>query len=283
MKKIKALVKENFKNYIFITIGVFLVALSCNTFVIPLGISAGGVSGVGIILYALFNIPVAAVVYIVNIALLIIAFFFIEREVFFRSIYGSLLFPFCLSIIPSIPLIPDDPLLAIIFGGLIMGIGFGIVFLYGGSTGGTSLIPYFFKKYFHLPMATGFFLCDAVIISLNLLTGSVVAIFYGILCIIISNIVTDYFENGFSKRKSVYIISEKHDKIQVYIHQTINRGTTLLRATGGYSKEPKDVIMAIVSNNELQKIKEYTLSIDAAAFIIIGSVTEVHGQGFTIE
>lgn len=283
MEKIMNTLKSNIKNYFFIAFGVLLVALACNLFIIPIGISAGGVSGIGVIMHQLSGVSVSTVVYIGNAILLVLAFFLIEREVFYRSIFGSFLFPFFLSIIPAYALVPNDTLLAIIVGGALMGLGFGIVFSYGGSTGGTSVVPYFLKKYFNLPMAFGFFLCDALIISLNVLVGSIVGIFYGILCIVIANLVTDYCQNGFSKKKSVYIISEKNDKIQVYIHQTINRGTTLFNITGGYSKDVKTMIMSVVSNNELQKIREYALNIDSSAFIIIGSVTEVHGYGFTLE
>jgi len=283
MLKIKKLLRAQLKNYIYITFGVALVGAGYNWFIIPLGISAGGVSGIAIIANILSHIPIALVVYVLNILLLLIAFFFLDRDVFYRSLYGSLLLPLMFQIIPRWQFITNDALLAIIFGGIFMGLGFGIIFAYGGSTGGTSIVPYILQKYFHISKAVGFFLADSIVISLNLLTGNVIGIFYGVLCIIIANTIANYFETGFDKKRSFYIISSERDKIQVYIHQEINRGTTILHATGGYLAQPQDVILGVVSMSELQKIKEFTLSVDPSAFIIIGSVSEVHGQGFTLD
>jgi len=283
MERMKKFLQVNWKNYLYITFGVACVGAGYNWFIIPFGISAGGVSGIAIIMNLLSGVPISLVVYALNIFLLLVAFFFLERDIFYRSVYGSLLLPLMFQIIPGWQFIPDDTLLSIIFGGIFMGVGFGIIFAYGGSTGGTSIVPYIFQKFFHLPKAIGFFLADSVVISLNLLTGNVIGIFYGVLCIIIANAIANYFETGFTKRRSFYIISNERDKIQVYIHEELKRGTTILHATGGYLKQPQDVIMGIVSTSELQKIKEYALSIDPVAFIIIGSVSEVHGQGFTLK
>ena len=283
MNQIIDFIKNNYRNYFFISFGVLLVAISCNYFVMSLGISSGGVSGLGLVINHYFPIPISLVVYIVNILLLILAFFLIDKELVYRSIYGSLLFPFFLSLVPVKPLLEQDTLLSMIIGGLIMGTGFGIIFTYGGSTGGTSLVPYFLKKFFHIPLSAGLFLCDAIILGLSILIGGYLGLFYGLICIAISTIVTDYLQNGFSKKKSVYIISNKKEQIQNYIHTQVNRGTTLIKAEGGYSHEPKEMIMAVVSNTELRRIREYILEHDPTAFIIIGSVTEVLGHGFSMQ
>jgi len=283
MERLGTFLRANIKNYLFITIGVALVGMGYNWFIVPLGISAGGVSGIAIIANLLTGISISLVVYVLNILLLIIAFMFLDREIFYRSVYGSLLLPFMFQIIPRVQLIQGDTLLAMIFGGMFMGVGFGIIFAHGGSTGGTSIVPYILQKFFHLPKAVGFFLADSVVISLNLLTGNVIGIFYGVICIIIANMIANYFETGFTKRRSFYIISDERDKIQLYIHEEIKRGTTIVHGTGGYLKRPTDIITGVVSAQELQKIKEYTLAIDSAAFIVVGSVSEVHGEGFTFK
>jgi uncharacterized membrane-anchored protein YitT (DUF2179 family) len=283
MQKIKKILATQLKNYLYITLGVILVGAAYNWFIIPLGISAGGVSGIAIIANIISGVPIALVAYVLNILLLVVAFFCLHRDVFYRSLYGSLLLPAMFQLIPQWQFFTGDTLLAIIFGAIFMGLGFGIIFAYGGSTGGTSIVPYILQKYVHMPKAVGFFLADSVVISLNLLTGNVIGIFYGVLCIIIANTIANYFETGFDKKRSFYIISSERDKIQLYIHQEIKRGTTILHASGGYRAQQQDIILGIVSMSELQKIKEYALAVDPSAFIIIGSVSEVHGQGFTLE
>jgi len=283
MGKIVHFLQANFKNYLYITIGVGFVALAYNWFIISLGISAGGVSGIAIISNLLFGIPVAIVVYVLNISLLLIAFLFLDRSIFYRSIYGSLLLPFMLQIIPYWDILSGDPLLATIFGGIFMGLGFGVLFIYDGSTGGTSLVAYLLAKYLRLPKAFGLFFADSIIIGLNVLTGNVIGIFYGVFCIIIANVIANYFETRFTKKLSFYIISDERDKIQVYIQEEIKRETTIFHATVGYLEQPKDVMMGVVAPTELEKIKAFALSVDPSAFIIVGEPTAVYGQQFTLE
>ncbi|MGL5042090.1 MAG: YitT family protein [Culicoidibacterales bacterium] len=273
--------KSNIKNMGELIVGALLLAISLKFFIIPTGISAGGASGFATILHSIFGWNISIVVWIINAILLIAAGMLIGRDIVLKSIIGSFIFPVFLAILPNFDITNGDPLLGMICGGALTGVASYLIFSSGGSTGGTSLPPFFLKKYFNISLVTGLTIIDTISVGANLLTGSYTNVFYGIIAIFITKLVADYLETGIQKRKAVHIITEEVEQISSYIHNNIGRGTTQFKALGGYSQNNKTVILTIVNMRELHLIREKILAIDEYAFMIVGSVSEVHGQGFT--
>lgn len=274
---------ETIKRYIFMTIGMFIAGASIKFILIPTGISTGGVSGLSVILQQMTNIPYNVFNLSINLLLLVLAAFMLDKEILYKAIYGSIMFPLIIGFLPEWNLAGTDTLLAMIAGGAISGIGFSIIFLNGGSTGGTSLPPYIFRKYFGMPLTTGFFLADALSIGANLLLGEVKFVLYGTISVIILKITADYIETGITRRKAVYIISEYMDEMTNYIHNELNRGTTDIQAISGYLRKDRPIILTIVANSELNKLREKAEAIDPDVFMMVSSVAEVRGRGFSTE
>ena len=274
--------KTEIKRYIYMTIGIFIAACSIKFLLIPTNISSGGVTGLSIVIYNLTGIPVNIMVFGINIVFLLLALVFLGKEIFFTTLYGSLLFPIFLSILPDIDLTRGDILMAMIAGGATSGVGFGIVFLTGGSTGGTSLPPYFLKKSFGMSLTTGFLLADIVSVGANIFMGDYTNVIYGTIAVVTLKVVADYVETGLTRRKAVYILSDASEEISTFIHTELNRGSTNIQVVTGYMKEEKPMILAVVSSRELFTLKEQIKTLDPYAFILISTVSEVEGRGFTI-
>ncbi len=273
--------RKQVRNMVELILGALVLAMSVKFFIIPTGISAGGVSGLATILYVLFGWSIPIVVWVINFSILLVSGLILGKDIVIKSIVGSIVFPLFLAILPDLDLTGGDHLLGMIIGGMITGIASYLIFSSGGSTGGTSLPPFILKKYFNISLVTGLTIIDGLTLGANIFTGKFTNIFYGLLSIIIMKIVVDYLESGMKKRKSVHIISDEYQAIMKYIHESIGRGTTLLEAKGGYSQKDKPVILTIVSSRELHLIRAKVMEMDSNAFLIIGSVSEVHGYGFT--
>lgn len=275
--------RKIFHSFLFMTIGSFLLAIAVKWLIIPTNISAGGSPGFALLLNKLFNISMDNGITILTIFFLIIGFLFLGRAFTLRTIYGAFSFPFFLQVLPKFDLTNNDPLLAMIVAGTISGISIYFMLQVGGSTGGTSIPPFIFNKYFNISITTGIIIIDGLSIATNIVVGNFSNIFYGIIHILVVKFVADYLMTGLQKGKSLHIISEYIDEINDFIQKEIYRGTTVYSARGGYSNKERRVLMTIVSSKELQIIRENALHIDPNAFLIVGNVSEVHGEGFTLE
>ncbi|WP_101773382.1 YitT family protein [Peptostreptococcus faecalis] len=281
MNKVKN--TQRLKELLYVTIGALLLGISINSILLQNKIVAGGANGVSIILNNLFEWNVAIILYSINIPLLIICYFLLGKEVFLKTVYGSMIYPFFVGITASVPILTNNLLLGAIYGGVTTGVGLGLVFWGNASTGGTAILAQILNKYFHISLGLAIFILDSVIIMTAMLVFNTNLVLYSLICLFIIGRVIDMVQVGFIRSKTILIISEKYMVINEMLIRDQNKGTTLIPMQGGYANNKSKMIMAVIYDKDFHKIKESILDIDEMAFIVALNASEVSGRGFSLK
>lgn len=276
--------KETVKEYLLITLGVILVAISVEYFYTPNKLAAGGVTGFAIIVNALIpQLSVGTVTLVVNLLLFAVAFYLIGGNFGAKTIYASIMLSVIMWIIEAIfkpYAITTDLVIATVFGTIISAFGMAIVFNNNSSTGGTDILAKILNKFFHFNIGTALLIVDIIITFGGAMVFGIDTGFYAMLSVILLGITVDRFIDGFNSSKEVIIMSEKCDEIGRYILDEIGRGCTYLHGEGAYSGKRKKVIYTILSRNEFIKLKSFIKQVDKRAFISVRESYEVLGEGF---
>lgn len=272
---------ENILAILGLTLGVFVLAVGLIFFLEPNTIASGGVTGFAIGFKELTNIPIYLTNLIINIPLFIIGVMVLGKNFGWKTLYSTALLSLFLKIIPSQAVTPDL-LLSSIFGGLVAGIGLGIVFKSGGTTGGTDLAGAILNKFFpSLSLANFMMIIDLlVVVFAGIVTRNIEISFYSIIALFITVKVVDLMLEGFGYSKGFLIITDKPEEIGIKIMKDLDRGVTLFKGKGMYSKEDKDVMLCVVNRAQFTKTKDIVNDIDSNAFIMVVEVSEVLGEGF---
>ena len=277
-------IKQTIIDYLVIAIGAFIFSFGIAMFTSPNNIAPGGVSGIGTMLNHLFNIPIGSVIIAVNIPLFIFSFKKFGRSFFKKSLFATFLTS---SLIDVLPFILEkhyiySPLLASIFGGVSIGVGVGIIFLRGGTTGGADILAKLIRlKYPHFSLGTLVFIIDAIIVISTLFVyGSIEALLYSTVSFFVTSRAVDAIIFGAARSKMLLIITTQPQEISKRIMNDIQHGVTLIPASGGYTKEEKTILLSVVRPNEVAEINKIVKEIDRSAFTIITESNEVFGYGF---
>lgn len=273
------------REYIFITIGFILVALSLELFLVPNKIAAGGVSGIAIIINSIFPIlDVGALMLIMNVILFIIAFIVIGNKFGGKSIYASLGLSGAIWIMDKFQLsnyvLTKDLILASIFGTLLGGVGMAMVFNQNASTGGTDILAKILNKFFHLDIGKALLSVDFIVtIFAAAIFGADVGM-YALLCVILNGYVIDNVIEGLNNCKEIMVISKKKDLISKFIIEELDRGCTIFHGTGGYSSQQTNILYTVLNRKQFIKLKKFIKEVDERAFITVSEAHEVLGEGF---
>ena len=280
----KKTIKQTIIDYIIIAIGAFIFSFGIAMFTSPNNIAPGGVSGIGTMLNHLFNIPIGSVIIAVNIPLFIFSFKKFGRSFFKKSLFAIFLTS---SLIDILPFILEkhyiySPLLASIFGGVSIGVGVGIIFLRGGTTGGADILAKLIRlKYPHFSLGTLVFIIDAIIVISTLFVyGSIEALLYSTVSFFVTSRAVDAIIFGAARSKMLLIITTQPQQIAKRIMNDIQHGVTLIPASGGYTNEEKTILLSVVRPNEVAEINKIVKEIDRSAFTVITESNEVFGYGF---
>lgn len=275
--------KDLVKDIFIITLGTFINAIGWTLFLIPWKIVGGGLSGVGTMIYYVTGIPVGISYLLMNVLLLIVAMKIIGKSFGFKTIYGIASSSFFITYLQNFfnsPILYDQFLSSVI-GGILLGSGIGIVFLAGGSTGGTEIIVMIINKFRNVSPGRTMFLFDLIIIgSSYFIFRSFETIIYGYVTMAISGYATDLVLEGGKSSVQLFIFSDKYGHIADEITKTLGRGVTLIQGTGWYTKENRNIILTIVRRRELPTVLRIIKKHDKNAFISMGSVAGVFGEGF---
>ncbi|MDR3593330.1 YitT family protein [Clostridium sp.] len=272
------------KEYSIITLGILLVAFAIEYFYAPNNIAAGGVTGIAIILNAVMpNLSIGLITLVLNGLLFIVAFMFIDGSFGVKTIYASLGLSIVIWIIEKFlrpAAITNDLMIATIFGALISAIGMALVFNENASTGGTDILAKILNVFFHLEIGKSLLAVDFIITFVSIFVFGINVALYSMLSIILLGIIVDRLIEGFNVCKSVFIISKNSYEISTYIIDTLQRGCTFLNGVGAYTGKDINVLYAVISRNEFIKLKKFIKDTDPEAFITVGEVHEVLGEGF---
>lgn len=292
--KLRELLKEyqrmkplvTIKEYFMIAISTIPYALAVNWILVPHAIVGGGLTGLCEIIYFATDtfIPIWLSSFVLNLALLVVAFFTVGWRYCVRTLWGVLCYTIWLRVvdIPDVPVI-SDPFMAVILGGLFMGVFLGVVFLNNGSTGGVDIVAMIVNKYHHLPMGRVLMACDIVVILCAYFlpeVHSIEKILFGFCYTFMASTAVDWVINRTRQSVQFFIFSGKYEEIAEAIMTQVPRGVTFLEAQGGYTKNPGKVITVIARQYESSKIFRLVHSIDPNAFVSQSQVRGVFGQGF---
>ncbi|MGB4440455.1 MAG: YitT family protein [Sedimentibacter sp.] len=277
--------KQTLKEYLFIAIGTFIVTLGVYYFMVPENLAMGGVSGLAIVLSNYIAIPISFINLILNIILLIVGFIFLGKEFGGKTIFSVFLLSFFMYIMetffPAIHPVTDEVLLNLLCGIVISAIGLSIVFNQNASTGGTDIIAKILNKYFNMDMGNGLMVADIIVVISAFFTYGLQTGVVGAFGWFINGVVVNYFIDGFSVKNEVVVISDKPDEIKQYIFSKLDRGVTVYKAEGGFTNDEKDIIVTILERKEYFVLKKELKNIDPNVFVIVRTVQEVYGFGFS--
>ena len=272
--------KEWVKDIVLIGAGAFIYAFGVNYFFVANKLADGGLSGIVTILHYLFNFDIGITYFILNIPLIILGYKLIGGQFILKTFYGTFMTSLAFKVFAGYLGPMDDKLIASIFGGLIIGIGLGVIFVGGGSSGGSDILVKILNKYFDVPIGKAFLMLDMVVLTmLGILFGRDIFM-YTLVGLFISTKAIDVIQDGVDKAKAMMIISDKSDEIKEEIMKQTSRGVTILKGYGGYTGSEKNIVHCIVGRYEVTTVKRIVRNIDKRAFVSITEVSEVLGEGF---
>ena len=274
--------KNIFLEILYTILGSLIMAFATAQFLLPNHLSTGGFSGIGTIVYYLWNIPVGTTNFVINIPLLILAYLKIGKYFILKAIGGTISLSLFLNILETLPSLTEDRLLACIYGGILMGFGTALIFKANASTGGTDLITTILKK-FNVQIRTSniVIIFDTIIVLLSVLFFRTIEVgLYSAIAIYIMGKMIDISFEGINFSKMIFIISDKYDQISDSINKVLARGTTGLYGKGMYTNKERTILLCVVNRNEVSKIRKIVDEVDKNAFIVIYNVREVFGKGF---
>lgn len=276
-------IKRFVKSLLIDCIGNMCVGIGIYNFAKQGDFATGGVQGVALILNHLFNVPIGLGSLLLNIPLILFAYKMMGRRFMLRTFQTLVVLTLATDVIcPMIPVYNDSPLMCALFGAAFMGIGLGLIYQAGSSTGGTDLILIPLHKMFpYISLAQLTMGINTIII----MAGAAVfknfnAFLFGMIFSLTMSQVMEKIMIGFSSGKMVMIISDKYQEINARIGRSVKRGTTILPALGGYSGDPKNIILTACTTRQMTVIHDLVMQIDPRAMMIIYEYNEIYGQGF---
>jgi uncharacterized membrane-anchored protein YitT (DUF2179 family) len=284
------MLKKRIRAWSIIIFGSTLMAFSNVFFFAPLNIVSGGTAGVAIVLLGLFQIPIDLTVFVMVWGLLILSYFLLGKRFTINTILASVVYP--LAVFIFLRFFPDNvigfnpeeethKLLASLFGGALAGIGVGMTFLVGGSTGGVDVIILSMKKYFDIKSSIGALIIDGAVIILGMVFVGVLSGLYGIIAAIASAALIEFLFIGSSSTYQATIISKKHEAINEFILKKMERGSTLIKATGSYTKTEMQMIQVAFDRKDFARLRNKIAEIDPKAFAIFTKIQSINGEGFS--
>lgn len=273
-------------NSLSIIAGNALYALTVVLFLVPSGLITGGATGIALGVNRVLGLPVSGVLFAINISMLVLGWMVLGSRFALTTIASTILSPLFLALWERVlggMVLTDDLVLNTVFAGLGIGISLGITIRAGASTGGMDIPPLVLQKWFRWPVSITMMLFDIAILLVQAAFSQPEQVLYGIVLVITHTIVMDKMLMLGDSRTEVKIISTRSDEIRTAILAEIDRGVTVLHGEGGYTGEPSEVLLSVISNRELPRLEKLVHSIDPACFLIVSRVTEVSGRGFSME
>lgn len=276
-----------FKNIFFILIGAAIYSFGFVHFNIQNELGEGGFAGITLIFYFLFNWDPALMNLLLNLPLFFVGWKLLGKNLFLYTIIGTVAVSVFLKIflIYEVQIdLQNDLFLASLFAGVFVGVGLGIIFRYGGTTGGVDIIARLVQKYFGWSMGKTMFLFDAAVILLSWLAFlDNRSMMYTLVAVFVGARVIDFMQEGAYSGRGALIISNSQVEIASRIADEMDRGITVLRGYGHFSKEEREVLYCVVARNEIVRLKNIINSVDPHAFVSLIEVHDVMGEGFTLD
>ena len=289
--KIKSKVLSIVWDYLCIAFGTALYVWAWTSFMIPRGMSAGGLTGACSVIQMATGIPVGLSYPIINATLIILATIIMGKGFGFRTIFAIIVASVLFEVLPKFPILeslPGKPLyvkedfMIPVICGLLESVGIGLIFAKGGSTGGTDIIALIINKFWPISAGMVYLFCDlAIIASMLIIPGKTLQdMLYGYIAMITFSVGVDYVMMGRKSSVQVLIFSEKYEEIADFILHKLNRGVTALDAEGWYTRTEKKVLLVLVRRTQLHSVTSAVKALDPKAFVSVSPANDVFGEGF---
>ncbi|MDW7675798.1 MAG: YitT family protein, partial [Bacillota bacterium] len=262
--------------------GCIIAAAGLVFFLVPNKIAAGGVSGLATVIFHVTGLPVGMTMLAFNIPLFIFGVKKLGVGFGIKSLFGTILLSVSIDLMElwTSPL-TEDPLLASLYGGIVVGIGLAIVFRFKGTTGGTTLAAQLFHARFkQISIGQSLLIIDFIVILLAGIAFNIELALYALIAIFVTAKAIDVIQEGVGYAKACFIISDKAPQIADAIISQIDRGGTMLDGYGIYTGKDRQILISVISRNELSELKRIVYCIDPKAFVIVTDANEALGEGF---
>lgn len=274
---------ESLKMYSITAIGCAILAFSINYFFLGNKLAEGGVAGLALIIHYLIHIDMSLIYFTLNIPLIIIGYIILGKDFIVKTLFAIIILTIFLKLFSPLRGPMDDILVASIFGGALNGLGMGIIFLAGGSSGGTDIIAKIVNKLKGVSISKVLLTIDFFILSSVAIIFGKNIFMYTLISVAVTSKMIDIIQQGISSAKAVTIITNSPDKIKERIMKELVRGVTILCGRGGYTNNQMDIVYCVVGKYQLIKVKNIVKEIDPLAFMTVTEVNEVIGKGFAKE
>ncbi|MCI6266256.1 MAG: YitT family protein [Erysipelotrichaceae bacterium] len=275
--------KDLVQRYFLLALGCFIVAFAFNVFFKQYGIVCFGVSGLSIVMNKKIGIPNFLFILIVNAFLLVLSYFALGKKKTKNALFGSLIFPFFVWIteyfVPYLTFDDVELLVIAIFGGVLSGIGYGLIFKTNFNTGGTDIITEIVSKYTKVSLGKATWVSDGLVVMSSLLVSSWEIVLYGFLVLYIISFMTDRVVLGISQSKAFYIVTEKQEEVRDFLLSITDGGVTLINARGGYTNNKETLLLGVVPTRQYFIVKEGLKEIDKNIFFLVCDAYEVSSRG----
>lgn len=270
-----------------IALGNLVIAIGVTLFILPNNILSGGVAGIAVALKPIFNLPPAVVINGLTIGLYILGILVLGKRFALKTMISTIVYPLFITVLTTYigsSQITENPILASLYGGICIGVGIGMVYRVGGSTGGMDIPPLVINKFTGIPLPILVMCVDGATVILGASIYGIEAAMIGLISVWVCGMVIDkVITLGGHEAKQVMIITEKRKEMMDAIFQEIDRGATLLHAHGAYTNQEKPVIMIVVYKKQYAQLNHIIAAVDPEAFVIVSDVNEVQGEGFTYQ
>lgn len=265
----------------YLLVGIFIVSIAYNVFIAPNKLVPKGVGGIAVLLNSTLGWNNSTIIFTLNGILLLASLIFLGKDKTKATLLGSLIYPVFIRATEDInvwlQIDSSQVLLSALFGGVIYGLGTGLIFKAGFTTGGTDIINQIVSKYAKVTIGKSMLVTDGLIVLASGLILGINNMMYSILILYITSLISDRVILGISDSKAFLIITDKEDEVKDFIMNTLNHGVTVYEAKGGYNTEKEKVLMTVLPTKEYYKLKEGIEKIDKDVFYIITDTYEVFG------
>ncbi len=268
-----------------IAVGNLLYALAVTLFIVPNNLITGGTTGLALFFNQMAGIPISLFVSAFNITMFLIGAWVLGKQFAVTTVLSTVIYPMMLGILEGLGVtgfVMEERIVAVLYAGLLIGAGIGIVMRAGASTGGMDIPALILKKKLNFNVSMTIYLCDCVILALQMAAADTFAILYGILLIFAYTLVLDKVLMLGGSRIQVKVVSGRYEDINRVLGDRVDCGTSLIHMETGFLHQEWKMVMAVISNRDLPRVNQLILDIDPEAFIVVSQINEVRGRGFTL-
>lgn len=276
--------KETIKNTLLLLLGVAIYSLGTAYFIVPAKIAPGGAVGIALMINHVTDLPIGTMTLLINVPLLVLAWKYLSHSFAINTAIATVLVTIVLDFIvtPLCPLYAGDRLMGSVYGGIVVGVGMGLIFMAGFTTGGTDIAGYLLQKKFpHFSIGRALMVIEGFILAASIVVfEDVDAGLFGLISVFAQTKAIDALLYGSGSANQAIIITKQSDPISKRVIQELERTATVLDGHGAYSGAPIDVVLCTVRKSEIAKLKTIISDCDENAFVMVNETSEVLGLGF---